>query len=451
MKTIRERRRLSRRQFVKSAGTALAGGALSGLACARSGKPPAAAKRKTLRILQWSHFVPGYDRWFDEVYTKEWGAKNGTDVVVDHVAATEVAARGASEAAARKGHDLFLFMSPPAAYAAQVIDHREIVREVERRHGRMIDLATKSTLDPKTGKYFAFSDSYVPDPGNYRIDLWAEAGFPAGPDTWEDLRTGGARIKEKYGNPVGLGLSQEMDSNMTLRAVLWSFGGAEQDENGLVVLNSRETVEALEFVRALHRETETPEVFTWDPASNNRAMLAGRASFVQNAISITRTAERENPAMARKIGLAPALRGPVRRIAAEHVMNCYVIWKFAENVEGASQFLVDLVGNFASVFQESEFYNFPCYPATVPDIARRLADDPKAEPRGKYEALSGVLDWATNVGYPGFATAAIDEVFNAFLIPTMFARVARGEISAEAAAEAAQRDVERIFTKWRRA
>lgn len=444
-------RRFSRRQFVKAAGTALAAGALPGLACGPNAGKGGAARpsKKTLRLLQWSHFVPGYDRWFDDVYTKQWGEKNGVEVIVDHMAATEVNARGAAEAAAKKGHDLFLFISPPAAYEAQVIDHREIVDEVERRHGKMIDLARKSTLNPKSGKYFAFSDSYVPDPGNYRIDLWSEVGFPAGPDTWEDLRVGGRKIKEKFGNPAGLGLSQEMDSNMAMRAVLWSFGGAEQDADGRVVLDSKGTVEALKFMRALYKETETAEVFTWDPASNNRAMLAGRASFVQNAISVTRTAEKDNPAMAKKIGLVPALKGPVRRIAAEHVMNCYVIWKFAENIDGAKQFLVDLVGNFEGVFRESEFYNFPCYPPTVPNIAELLANDPKADPPGKYKVLSNVLEWATNVGYPGYATAATDEVFNTFVIPTMFARVARDEIAAEAGAAAAQKDVERIFGKWR--
>jgi multiple sugar transport system substrate-binding protein len=121
---------------LKAAGTALAAGAVPALSCAPGGKKATAAK-KTLRILQWSHFVPGYDAWFDGVYTKEWGAKHATDVVVDHMTATEVNARGAAEAAAGKGHDLFLFISPPAAYEKQVIDHREIVDEVERRHGKM--------------------------------------------------------------------------------------------------------------------------------------------------------------------------------------------------------------------------------------------------------------------------------------------------------------------------
>src|SRR5262245_9825786 len=259
------RPRFSRRKFLGQAGLALAAGSFPVLSCARAEKKAVEA-RKTLRILQWSHFVPRYDAWFDRIFTKEWGAKNGTEVIVDHMSATEVNARGAAEAAAGKGHDLFLFISPPAAYIDRVIDHREIVEEVERRHGKMISLAEKSTLDTKSGKYFAFSDSYVPDPGNYRIDLWREVGFPNGPDTWEDLRVGGRKIKEKFGNPVGIGLSQEMDSNMALRAILWSFGGAEQDATGRAVLNSRETVEALKFVRALFQETMTPEVFTWDPS-----------------------------------------------------------------------------------------------------------------------------------------------------------------------------------------
>jgi multiple sugar transport system substrate-binding protein len=446
----RARGKISRRRFLKAAGTALAAGAtgaVPALSCRPSEKKSAAAK-KTLRILQWSHFVPGYDAWFDGVYTKEWGAKNGTDVVVDHMSATEINARGAAEAAARKGHDLFLFISPPAAYENQVIDHKEIVNEVEKRHGEMIPLARKSTLNAKTGKYFAFSDSFVPDPGNYRIDLWSQVGYPNGPSTWEDLRDGGRRIREKTGNPIGLGLSQEMDSNMALRGLLWSFGGSVQDAEGRPALQSKETIAALEFMRALYKESMTPEVFTWDPASNNRMMLAGRASYVCNAISVTRTAEKENPELAKKIGLVPALQGPARRITAEHVMNCYVIWKFAENIDGAKQFLVDLVDVFPKVFQESEFYNFPCYPTTVPNLDQLLANDPKADPPGKYTALSGVLEWATNVGYPGYATAAIDEVFNTFVVPTMFARVAREELTPEAAVEAAHRDVERIFKKW---
>ncbi len=438
-------RGLTRRQFARLAGAgALAAGGPAFLFPDR-----ARAAGKTLKIIQWSHFVPGYDKWFDGVFTREWGQKNDTEVTVDHIAIGEINARAAAEVAARKGHDLFMFLSPPAAYEKQTIDHADIYAAVEKKHGKKIELAQKSTYNPRTKRYFAFSDSYVPDPGNYRKDLWEKVGFPKGPDTWDDLRVGGKKIKDQFGNPVGVGLSQELDTNMAMRALLWSFGGAEQDESGRVTIYSKETIEAIKYMRALYKEAETAEVFTWDPSSNNRGILAGKLSFVDNAISVTRSAEKDNPEMSAKIWLTPALKGPVRRIAAEHVMDCYVIWDFAENKQGATQFLIDYMDSFAAAFRASELYNFPCFPATVPDLAQLLASDPKANPPDKYKVLTNVLDWATNVGYPGYATAAIDEVFNTFVIPTMFAKAAQDVLSPEDSARAAEKEIKRIFDKWK--
>jgi multiple sugar transport system substrate-binding protein len=435
---------MTRRQVLKAAGAAT-------LAAAAGGLVPRAARAqgKTLKIMQWSHFVPGYDKWFDGTFCKQWGEKHGTTVTVDHIAIGEINARAAAEVSAQSGHDLFMFLSPPAAYEKQVIDHAEIYQQVEKKWGKVIDLGHKSTFNPKTKKYFAFSDSYVPDPGNYRKDLWSQVGFPNGPDSYDDLRKGGKAIKEKFGNPVGLGLSQELDTNMAVRAMLWSFGGAEQDEHGKVIINSPQTIEALKYMRALFKEAETGEVFTWDPSSNNRGILAGKLSYVANAISVTRTAEKENPEMSEKIQLVPAPRGPVRRIAAEHVMDCYVIWKFAQNVAGAKQFLVDYMDAFGEAFKASEFYNFPCFPRTVPDLKQQIANDPKGKPPDKYAVLGNVLEWATNVGYPGFASAAIDEAFNTFVLPTMFAKVARDELTPEDAVKAAEREYRRIFEKWK--
>ena len=439
-------RGLTRREFAKLAGT---GAFVAGVGPGFLFPERAAAQQKTLKILQWSHFVPAYDKWFDGVFTKEWGAKNDTNVIVDHISIGEINARAAAEVAARKGHDLFMFLAPPAAYEKQVIDHREIYEEVQKKHGKMISLAEKSSFNPKTRKYFAFSDSYVPDPGNYRKDLWAKVGFPNGPDSWDDLRKGGKKIKDEIGNPVGLGLSQELDTNMAMRALLWSFGGSEQDAGGNVAINSKATVEAVKFMRALYKESETPEVFTWDPSSNNRGILAGKLSYVANAISVTRQAEKDNPNMSREIQITPALRGPARRMASEHVMDCYVIWDFAENKDGAKKFLVDYIDEFAAAFQASEFYNFPCFPTTVPDLKARVSNDAKADPHDKYKVLANALEWSTNVGYPGYATAAIDEVFNTFVIPTMFAKAAQDVLSPEDSVRAAEKEIRRIFDKWK--
>ncbi len=438
--------RITRRDFIKITGS----GTLSATAGPFFLFPERAqAQQKTLKVLQWSHFVPGFDKWFDGVFAKQWGQRHNTNVSVDHITTREVEARGATEVSARKGHDLFLFQFPPAAQEKQVVDLTDLYQEVERKHGKVIPLGHRSAFNPKTRKYFAFTDSYVPFPGNWRKDLWEQAGYPNGPDTYDDLRAGAKKIRDKSGNPCGIGLSHDNDTSSAVRAILWSFGGSEQDEEGNVTINSKQTVEALKFMRALYQESETPEVFTWDESSNNRAMLAGKISYTMNAISITRAAEKENPEMSKKIWLCPALRGPARRMSPGNVVNYYVIWEFAENKEGAKQFLVDLVDAFGDVFKASEFFNFPCFPSTVPDLQDQLAQDPKASPQDKYKVLGNVLDWTTNVGFPGYATNAINEVASTFVLNNMFARAARGEMSAEDAARAAEKEIQRIFDRWK--
>lgn len=431
---------LSRRDVMKTAA-----GAAAAVSPFLHVRPARAAK--TLKILQWSHFVPNYDKWFNGTYTKEWGARNDTDVLVDNINLSLIPSRAAAEVSAQKGHDLVTFLAPPSVYEDQVVDMKDVYAACEKKHGKPIDLAVKSTYNPKTQKYFAFSDSYVPDPVNYRTDLWGDIGMK--PDTWDNVRVGGKKIKDKTGIPVGIGLSAELDTAMAMRALMYSFGAHEQDSEGNLTINSKETLEALKFVKALFTETETPEVFAWDPSSNNRQMLAGRSSLILNAISVTRTGENDKMPIHEKIGLAKPPKGPVRQIGLEHVMDCYVIWKFSENIDGAKAFLVDYIDAFKQGFIASEFYNFPCFANTVPDLTQMIAHDPKAVPPDKYAVLSDVLDWATNVGYPGYSNAAIDETFNTWIINTMFAEAAAGAETPENALKRAEAKMKAVWAKWK--
>lgn len=431
---------LSRRDVMKTAA-----GAVAAVSPFLHVRPARAAK--TLKILQWSHFVPNYDKWFNGTYTKEWGARNDTDVLVDNINLSLIPSRAAAEVSAQKGHDLVMFLAPPSVYEDQVVDMKDVYAACEKKHGKPIDLAVKSTYNPKTQKYFAFSDSYVPDPVNYRTDLWGDIGMK--PDTWDNVRVGGKKIKDKTGIPVGIGLSAELDTAMAMRALMYSFGAHEQDSEGNLTINSKETLEALKFVKALFTETETPEVFAWDPSSNNRQMLAGRSSLILNAISVTRTGENDKMPIHEKIGLAKPPKGPVRQIGLEHVMDCYVIWKFSENIDGAKAFLVDYIDAFKQGFMASEFYNFPCFANTVPDLTQMIAHDPKAVPPDKYAVLSDVLDWATNVGYPGYSNAAIDETFNTWIINTMFAEAAAGAETPENALKRAEAKMKAVWAKWK--
>ena len=401
----------------------------------------------TLKILQWSHFVPAYDGWFDNQYTKRWGQANDTDIIVDHVNQADLPARVAAEAAAGKGHDLVALLAPAPQYEDRVIDHKEIVQEVRHKRGKMADVCYRSAYNPKTKKFHGFPDFYAPDPVDYRTDLWGQVGLK--PDTWDHVLKAAPKLRQ-MGHPVGIGMSNEIDSNMAMMALMMCFGSFIQSSKARVTLNSKATREALTFGRDLFRKGMSNEIFAWTAASNNQGMLAGRLSLALNAISIPRSAESTNPDLAKTIGLLPIPKGPHGRLGLEHVMHTYMIWKFASNKKMAVKFLVELEIKYRGAFEASKFYNFPSFPASVQNIPVRLGRDPHP-PAGKYKILQTISQkYTKNVGYPGYSNAAIGEIFDTFLIPQMFAEVAQGKRTPDDAARDYQRRIGTVFEKWRK-
>jgi multiple sugar transport system substrate-binding protein len=406
--------------------------------------------KNSLRIMQWSHFVPAYDTWFDNVYTKKWGEKHDTEVSVDHINLAQLPARAQSEVAARSGHDIFGHLSPQAGLEDHVINHREIVEEVQRKVGQLGTVGRKSCFNPKTKKWHGFPENFVPDPVHYRKDLFAQIGVKS-PNTWHDVLVAAPKLKA-IGHPVGIGMSNELDSNMALIALLQCFGGFIQNADARVTINSKGTRDALKFMQSLFRGGMTNEVFAWTAASNNQGYLSGRLSLALNAISIVRTAEDQNPDLAKKTALLPIPEGPDRRLGLEHVMGVYTIWNFTSKSQQklAKRFIADLEINYASAFKNSKYYNFPAFPKAVYQYRKRLGADPHP-PKGKYRILDTIArKYTVNLGYPGYSNAAIDEIFNTYLIPQMFAEVAQGKSTPAEAAKAAEQQMKKIFAKWRR-
>jgi multiple sugar transport system substrate-binding protein len=443
---------LTRRDLIKrtGAGVILVYGGL-GAKNVAYGAPKYAKKELagTLRILQWSHFVPAYDKWFDNVYTKAWGRANDTEVIVDHINQAELPARVVAEASAGRGHDMVALLAPAPQYEDQVINHNEIVQEVSKKRGKMKAVAFRSCYNPKTKKYHGFPDSYAPDPVNWRKDLWTEVGFGGGPTSWDVVLRAAPKLRA-LNKPIGIGMSNEIDSNMALMAMMMCFGSFIQDSKARVTLNTKATREVLTFARSLFKNGMTDEIFAWTAASNNQGFLAGRLSMALNAISIPRSAELANRDLASKTMLAPIPKGPNGRLGLEHVMHTYMVWKFAQNKPMAKKFLADLEIKYTGAFENSKFYNFPSFPASVRNIPVRLARDSNT-PNGKYKILGTISDkYTKNVGYPGFSNAAIGEIFDTFLIPQMFAEVAQGKRSPDQAARDYQRRLNTIFAKWRR-
>jgi hypothetical protein len=265
-----------------------------------------------------------------------------------------------------------------------------------------------------------------------------------------ELREGGSKIKADQNIQLGIGMSQEIDSDMAGRALIWSYGGAIQDENENVTINSPETVAAAEFMKRLFEGAMTEEVFAWNPASNNQGFVAGKLSYILNSISAYRTLQKVNPGIANDVFFVKALEGPKAGFAAQHVMYNWIVPKHARNVDAAKEFLLHYTENYARATWESELYDFPGFENRVPELGGWLDSDPfGSEPADKLAVLKDALDWSTNVGYQGSANTAIGEVFGTFIVPNMFARVARGRQSAEQSVATAEDQITPIFHKWR--
>ena len=135
---------LHRRKFLAAAGAGVAGGSLLAMLDAR--QAPAQIKGTTLRILQWSHFIPAYDTWYDK-FAVEWGEKNGVKVRVDHIPHLEIPARMAAEYSAGAGHDIIYNGSSilTRLYYKNLVDLSDVADVAAKKYGGWIPAASRSS------------------------------------------------------------------------------------------------------------------------------------------------------------------------------------------------------------------------------------------------------------------------------------------------------------------
>jgi multiple sugar transport system substrate-binding protein len=430
---------VSRRGLLAAGGAALAAGLAPAIRRSR-------AQGKTLRILQWKHFVPAYDEWFNGTYVREWGERHDVEVIVDNVGLGEVHAHAQAEVEAGQGHDLVVFLEPPTAFAEHTIDHHDIYEECERRYGPAPDFAIRATYSPSAARHFAVCGGYLPQLTTYRGDLWDQVQVT--PDSWADVLEGGRRVRLLHDKPVGISLASEHNAEHTVRAIMYSFGSAEQDEGGRPALKSPATLEVINYVKSLYQDAMTEEVLAWDAPANNRFMLNGEGSLTCDTMSIARASESLGLEIAPHLRVAPAPAGPVTRLAPSFGVLTYIIWNFAENIELAQQFLVDYLGSSRDALLASGFQNMPSFAGAVPDLAQLVANDPVATPADKYRVLAEGPSWTTNVGHPGHTTGAIGEVYRQGVLTRMLAAAATGRLTPEDALDEADRELRRIFQDW---
>ena len=431
--------RFSRRAFVRQTGVGVASAALATMLDAR--RAPAQIKGTTLRILQWSHFVPAYDVWFDN-FAKEWGDANGVRVRVDRIPHLEIPSRLAAEFAAGAGHDMVYFVGTilTALYHRNLLDLTDVADRIGKKWGGWIPAAPPISV--VEGRWHAVPDFYILAPMLWRKDLFDQSNLKA-PDTWELARVAGRTLKPK-GHPTGIAFSHCNDANLFLRSILFSHGAQEADPSGQhVVIDSKEMREGLKFLKAMFDEAMTPEVFSWDDASDNRYLASGVACWIHDAISAYRTTEDTNPKVFQNTYLALEPQGlPGRRVSIANA-NAYAIWNFSKSAPAAKEFLVHLADNWKEAMIGSRGYNMPFVKSAYQKPMPVIGTDPKLQILQDFPEIVGFF------GYPGPFVPPVQEVVATFVFPDMCTRVARGQ-SPDEAIKWAMGEYRRIYAKYQR-
>lgn len=436
--------RISRRTFVKrAAGSTLAAtGGMAGILA--TGQAPAIAQTTTVHWLRWNDFVPTCDKLLREKLVPAAEKALGIKVNLETVNGNDLQPRITAGIQSGAGPDiLMLFNNHPHLYAKSLVDLSDVADEIGKAQGGYYGLAEgNSKVD---GKWIAMPMCIIGALNAYRKSQFAEAGANSFPGTWDEYRAVGKKLKAN-GLPFGQALGQSFGDPPTFAyPFLWSFGGMEVDDKGNVVINSKESVEAVKYMTAFWKDAFDEGGLAWDDASNNRAFLAGTISSTLNGASIYLLANREKgkyktdkgAELASDIlhGELPA--GPKGKFAF-HTFQSHVVPNYSKSQKAAKDLLkfIHTKENYEQWFTTGLGFDTP---ATKSWESHPMWEkDPVMKPY----AVAGKLGATPGRAGPPNAKAA--EVLSKYLIVNMFASAIKGQ-SAEDAVKACGVELKKIY------
>jgi len=404
--------RTSRRHFIRSASGATAGMA-TWLAL---GRAPAFAQKRELTFLSWNHFVPASD---DELrkQAEAFGKQAGVTVRVDTIAHLQLPAKRAAEAQSQSGHDLlFVADADPFLFESQLVDMADVIEDLGKKYGGWYPFAEEAART-KAG-WRAVPWFWVSFPATYNMTHFKKAGLEY-PKTWDELHKHGTILK-KQGNPVGIAVSHCADANTTFWSVLWCYGGKVLEADGKTpAINSDKTARVIEWYKELYRDAMEPEVLSWDDASNNRCILAGKCSWIHNPVSPYNLALSKSMPIADEINHHNSPAGPAGTHSAPPI-TAIGVWKFSKNVELAKDFIKFLFqkDNYDAWIVASNAFNHP--------PLRHLADHPIWAKNPKFAMLPKEAEFAHPRGWPAKPNAAVQLIQVNYVLPDMVAKAING-------------------------
>lgn len=435
---------LTRRRVLKLGGVGALAAKTGGIAgILASGRAPAYAQTTTVHWLRWNDFVPTCDKLIRDKLVPEAEKALGLKVKFETVNGNDLQPRITSGVQSGAGPDLImLFNNHPHLYAKSLADLSDVAEAVGKEQGGYYGISEGNCR--VDGKWVAMPMAIIGALNAYRKS-WFEGVGEKYPQTWEGYRAAGKKLKAK-GQPFGQAFGQSFGDPPTFAyPLLWSFGGAEVDDKGQVVLDSKESVEAVKFMTAMWKDSFDEGGLAWDDASNNRAFLAGTVSCTLNGASIYLLSSRDSAKYKTEAGTLmkddilhgelPA--GPSGKFAF-HTYTSHVMPAYSKNQSAAKELLkfIHKKENYEQWFETGlGFYT----PGTTSWETHAMWDK---DPIMKPYAVAGKL--GATPGRKGPPNAKAAEVLSKYLIVNMFASAIKGQ-AAEDAVKAAATELKKIY------
>jgi multiple sugar transport system substrate-binding protein len=435
---------LTRRHAIKlGAGAALAAGT-TGLvgfnpAQAQSFEPKPEAGAK-LKVLRWKRFVAGDETvWLEN--TKKYSAQSGVDVQVDSENWEDVRPKAAVAAQVGSGPDIIITtFDDPQKFPNKLADLTDLTTYLGNKYGGWYDVCLR---------YSKLGDKWIGLPmgvaGNsvvHRISHMKKAGFEEFPKDLAGFLKLCQNLKTNN-TPAGFALGHATgDGNAWTHWALWSHGGKMVDEKNQVVLDSPETVAALEYAKELY-QTFVPGTLSWLDPSNNKAFLSGECSLTANGISIYYAAKTSDDpaqkALAEDIGHANFPVGPIGRPTELNIYFQAVLFNYSKYPNAAKDYLRFMWEKEQYIPWQAASIGYVTQPLKAYESNPIWTSDPKHTPYR--DAMKVMLD----NGYSGQLGAASASAMADFIIVDMFASACQGSSTPKEAAQAAAEKAKRYY------
>jgi len=400
-------------------------------------KPEKGAK---LRVLRWSRFVQGdIDAYMANV--KRFIEKTGIEVRVDNEGWEDVRPKAAVAANTGAGPDIILSTNDDAnLYPDKLLDVTDLAEYLGKKYGGWYP-AGEAFMRPDGKKWIGLPLGAAGSLIVYRDSLVKAAGFDTFPKDTDGFLKLYKALKEK-GTPGGMALGNATGDSVWTNWLVWSFGGKLVDASNKVVIDSPETLKALEYAKELYANF-IPGTLSWLDPNNNKAFLDGQIAVTNNGISIYYAAKNSpDPKvkeMAADINHAVFPVGPVGVPTESHLFFNQMVMKYTKYPQAAKEFLRFMMEQeqFDPWLQGAGGY--VAQPLRAYEKSAIWSSDPKNTPYRDSVKNLRPAGYAGKLGYAS-AGAAAD-----FIIPNMVAEAASGSKTPKEAAERAQKRAERYY------